>query len=158
MNIRRNEKAVSPVSATILMVAITVVLAAVLYVMVSGLIGTGTTGTPNVEMTTESTTDGYEFEFAKPSRSEALSSYKVNVMKNGVAWSVMPVLLSDGMTIENTGGAGEWLNFTDALGEGDLTAGDFFTLEELASGSEYEVAIFWASSNDKITSVTVNVS
>jgi flagellin-like protein len=37
--IREDEEAVSPVIATILMVAITVVLAAVLYVMVSGLIG-----------------------------------------------------------------------------------------------------------------------
>ncbi len=36
--IRKDEEAVSPVIATILMVAITVVLAAVLYVMVSGLI------------------------------------------------------------------------------------------------------------------------
>src|SRR5256885_13097449 len=36
--IRRDEAAVSPVIATILMVAITVVLAAVLYVMVSGLL------------------------------------------------------------------------------------------------------------------------
>src|SRR5713226_4938626 len=36
--IRKDERAVSPVIATILMVAITVVLAAVLYVMVSGLI------------------------------------------------------------------------------------------------------------------------
>ena len=36
--VRKNEEAVSPVIATILMVAITVVLAAVLYVMVSGLI------------------------------------------------------------------------------------------------------------------------
>src|SRR2546422_8628663 len=45
-NIRqKDEKAVSPVSATILMVAITVVLAAVLYVMVSGLIS-GPGGTP----------------------------------------------------------------------------------------------------------------
>src|SRR3970040_843400 len=42
--IRKDESAVSPVIATILMVAITVVLAAVLYVMVSGLIsGPGTT-------------------------------------------------------------------------------------------------------------------
>ena len=42
--IRKDEAAVSPVIATILMVAITVVLAAVLYVMVSGLIsGPGTT-------------------------------------------------------------------------------------------------------------------
>ncbi|MGQ0797230.1 MAG: archaellin/type IV pilin N-terminal domain-containing protein [Methanobacteriota archaeon] len=36
--IRKDEQAVSPVIATILMVAITVVLAAVLYVMVSGLL------------------------------------------------------------------------------------------------------------------------
>ncbi len=36
--VRKDEQAVSPVIATILMVAITVVLAAVLYVMVSGLI------------------------------------------------------------------------------------------------------------------------
>src|SRR3989442_34121 len=43
--IRKDEAAVSPVIATILMVAITVVLAAVLYVMVSGLI-TGPGGTP----------------------------------------------------------------------------------------------------------------
>ncbi len=42
--IRKDEQAVSPVIATILMVAITVVLAAVLYVMVSGLIsGPGNT-------------------------------------------------------------------------------------------------------------------
>ncbi len=42
--IRRDQKAVSPVIATILMVAITVVLAAVLYVMVQGLVqGPGAT-------------------------------------------------------------------------------------------------------------------
>src|SRR3972149_4159426 len=39
--VKRDEEGVSPVIATILMVAITVVLAAVLYVMVSGLIGDG---------------------------------------------------------------------------------------------------------------------
>jgi len=45
----RNEEGVSPVIAVILMVAITVVLAAVLYVMVSGMLGsTGTT--PTVSM------------------------------------------------------------------------------------------------------------
>ncbi len=43
--VRKDENAVSPVIATILMVAITVVLAAVLYVMVSGLL-TGPGGGP----------------------------------------------------------------------------------------------------------------
>jgi flagellin-like protein len=45
----KNEEGVSPVIAVILMVAITVVLAAVLYVMVSGMIGGGGT-TPRVSM------------------------------------------------------------------------------------------------------------
>jgi len=157
MNIRRNEKAVSPVIATILMVAITVVLAAVLYVMVSGLIGTGTTGAPTVEMITTSTSEGYELQFAQPSRAEGLTAYKVTVLKDSTAWSVMPVLLSNGMAIQNTGGAGEWLNFTDLLGEGDLTGGDFFTLENLDSGYEYEVILLWAASNNKITSEKMTV-
>ncbi len=45
----KNEEGVSPVIAVILMVAITVVLAAVLYVMVSGMIGTSGS-TPNISM------------------------------------------------------------------------------------------------------------
>jgi flagellin-like protein len=45
----RNEEGVSPVIAVILMVGITVVLAAVLYVMVSGMM-TSTNITPNVSM------------------------------------------------------------------------------------------------------------
>jgi len=154
--IRRNEKAVSPVIATILMVAITVVLAAVLYVMVSGLIGTGTTGAPTAEMIPTSTAEGYEFEFAQPSRAEGLSAYKVTVLKNGAPWSVMPVLVSAGMTIQNTAGDGEWLNFTDLLDEGDLTGGDFFTLEKLTSG-DYEVILLWAATNNKITSEEVSI-
>ena len=43
---KKNEAAVSPVIATILMVAITVVLAAVLYVMVMGMTPPGEGGTP----------------------------------------------------------------------------------------------------------------
>ena len=43
---KNNEEAVSPVIATILMVAITVVLAAVLYVMVIGMGDTGSIATP----------------------------------------------------------------------------------------------------------------
>ena len=45
----RDEEGVSPVIAVILMVAITVVLAAVLYVMVSGMLGSTTTS-PTVSM------------------------------------------------------------------------------------------------------------
>ena len=56
--IRKDESAVSPVIATILMVAITVVLAAVLYVMVSGLIS-GPGGTPQaLGVSVSQSTDG----------------------------------------------------------------------------------------------------
>ena len=56
--IREDEAAVSPVIATILMVAITVVLAAVLYVMVSGLI-TGPGNTPKaMGVVVQRSTDG----------------------------------------------------------------------------------------------------
>lgn len=47
---KKNNKAVSPVIATILMVAITVVLAAVLYVMVMGFGGTGSEQAPAITL------------------------------------------------------------------------------------------------------------
>lgn len=156
MNIRRNEKAVSPVIATILMVAITVVLAAVLYVMVSGLIGTGTTGAPTADMIASSTPEGYELEVAPPSRSEGLSAYKISVLKDNTPWTNMPVVVSGGMAIKNAGGD-EWLNFTDLTSDSKLTGGDFFTLEDLTSGSKYEVILLWASTDNKITSEEMNV-
>lgn len=154
MSIRRNEKAVSPVIATILMVAITVVLAAVLYVMVSGLIGTGTTGAPTAEMITTPTQDGYELEVAAPSRQEALNAYKVSVLKDGTPWGT-PAALAGGNIL--TGPAGEKLNFTDLTSDTKLTGGDFFTLEVLESGAQYEVILLWAANDNKITSETINV-
>ncbi len=56
--IRKDENAVSPVIATILMVAITVVLAAVLYVMVSGLLTGPGTGPRAMAVNIRLTADG----------------------------------------------------------------------------------------------------
>ncbi|OGS51024.1 MAG: hypothetical protein A3K65_05920 [Euryarchaeota archaeon RBG_16_68_12] len=56
--IRKDENAVSPVIATILMVAITVVLAAVLYVMVSGLLTGPGTGPRAMGVSIRATPDG----------------------------------------------------------------------------------------------------
>ncbi len=56
--IRKDEAAVSPVIATILMVAITVVLAAVLYVMVSGLLTPTGTGPRAMGVTVSRSGDG----------------------------------------------------------------------------------------------------
>ncbi len=56
--IRKDEGAVSPVIATILMVAITVVLAAVLYVMVSGLLTPTGTGPKAIGVLPSKSSDG----------------------------------------------------------------------------------------------------
>src|SRR6267143_3276140 len=56
--IRKDEAAVSPVIATILMVAITAVLAAVLYVMVSGLLTPTGTGPKTLGVVPGRSTDG----------------------------------------------------------------------------------------------------
>ena len=57
LSIRKDEQAVSPVIATILMVAITVVLAAVLYVMVTGLLQGPGAGPRSMGVTVSRSTD-----------------------------------------------------------------------------------------------------
>lgn len=57
---KKNNKAVSPVIATILMVAITVVLAAVLYVMVMGFGGGGSPEAPTVSLSKMTTASGVD--------------------------------------------------------------------------------------------------
>ena len=113
---------------------------------------------PSVDMVTTPTINGYEIEVAPPSRQEALSAYKVSVLKDGTPWSDMPVELTGGMEMKNTAGD-EWLNFTDLTSDDKLTGGDFFTLENLTSGSKYEVILLWVwGANDcKITSEVMYV-
>src|SRR5205809_145185 len=78
--IRKDEAAVSPVIATILMVAITVVLAAVLYVMVSGLITPVGGNKPLVTFAAVDQSSGNAtIAVAGASQSVSPSNYKVNL-------------------------------------------------------------------------------
>src|SRR5947207_11478653 len=78
--IRKDEAAVSPVIATILMVAITVVLAAVLYVMVSGLITPVGGNKPLVTFAAVDQRSGNAtIAVAGASQSVSPSNYKVNL-------------------------------------------------------------------------------
>ena len=83
--IRKDSEAVSPVIATILMVAITVVLAAVLYVMVLGFGGTSTT-TPAATYSKATITYGQKITI-------------VSLTKTDVPWDDVKIQLSDGTTI-----------------------------------------------------------
>src|SRR5512137_1388558 len=80
--IRKDSEAVSPVIATILMVAITVVLAAVLYVMVLGFGGTSVT-TPAATYSKAPVTNGEQINI-------------VSITKTDVAWDQIKVQMSDG--------------------------------------------------------------
>lgn len=133
--IRKDEKAVSPVIATILMVAITVVLAAVLYVMVTGLL-TGGTARPTVSMTAE--TPGstfYTVDVADSQPTETLASFKAALFVNNTEVDRISPLAND-----NTG----ILRFSDRDGGGRLTGGDRFTIYQVTGGNTvYELVLFW---------------
>jgi flagellin-like protein len=127
---RKNEEAVSPVIATILMVAITVVLAAVLYVMVLG-IGGGSTDTTIVTMTKSSTAAQYIYTVNSVSSKNPIPLTDVIVIVRGNdtvatisgAINTIPstaTLASFGVAFHDVGTAAGATMY--------LTAGDSFTL------------------------------
>ena len=109
----------------------------------------------SVHMITTPTPDGYELDIAAPINGENLDAYKIAVLKDGTPWAGFPKILVDGVI--GSGPAGEYLNFTDLTSNGKLTGGDFFMLENLTSGSQYEVILLWASTVCKLTSEVINV-
>ena len=120
--IRKNKEAVSPVIATILMVAITVVLAAVLYVMVMGFGGTSG-NTPTATMTyvktgtINSANDIYTFTVA-------------GVTRNDIKKTDLTVVLSPVPT------GGNYHNDTYA-GASYIGAGDTIQITGLRPGTPY---------------------
>ncbi len=133
--IRKDSEAVSPVIATILMVAITVVLAAVLYVMVLGFGGTSTT-TPAATYSKATITYGQKITI-------------ISITKTDVPWDDVKIQLSDGTTIvqwspakanqltstaynystNTVGGVAVNCVLTDVSGNGYVSGTDYFTLK-----------------------------
>ena len=111
--IRKDEGAVSPVIATILMVAITVVLAAVLYVMVSGLLTPTGTGPKVMGVTLSRSTDGSNWTLLITSTPSGLTTLgtKLTIISgggtnvlNGKAFNAL-VYSSDRAAFVGTGGS-----------------------------------------------------
>lgn len=119
---RKNEAAVSPVIATILMVAITVVLAAVLYVMVMGMTGptekgpTGVLGDPSVSV---NVTAGYDVVIS-------VTSLTPDTVITNLDYKIGTGTTADVSTIANYS-MGSCV-FTDVGGDGSASSGDFFTI------------------------------
>ncbi len=131
--IRKDEEAVSPVIATILMVAITVVLAAVLYVMVSGLItGPGPTK-PLVTFggITKVNTLTWTFSVASASTAVAPSNYKLNFaigQFTGTATNMGANGANTTVTVTGATPGSVGVKWTDLGGTGTVKGGDIFTI------------------------------
>jgi len=145
--IRKDAEGVSPVIATILMVAITVVLAAVLYVMVLGF--GGTTSTPSVSVQKKSTiSNGYKFEFTAPTSEVKWTDVTIQLSVQGsttaASWSPTTEDLTDSTppATKDYGSATAGtlhvsLNVTDLAGNGRMSQGDYITLTLYVSGEAF---------------------
>ena len=148
----KDRKGVSPVIATILMVAITVVLAAVLYVMVMGLGDISTTPNGQITKVEKTGTGEYKLTLSTFSPSTKLTDIKVNV--DGTLFTS-----SDGKTWVPDKDYTYEITVTDQAGDGKVSQGDYITVE-LAYGATVKlegatVAILHGPSGGEITKTTL---
>ena len=148
--IRKDEAAVSPVIATILMVAITVVLAAVLYVMVSGLITPVGGNKPLVTFAAVDQSSGNAtIAVAGASQSVSPSNYKVNLQVGSNTGSAVAMPTTGGlfatMTINSVVYRIYW---TDIGGGNTINEGDQFRVTgngvALTTASSYVFYLLWS--------------
>ncbi len=144
--IREDAKAVSPVIATILMVAITVVLAAVLYVMVTGLLAGPGASKPVITFgTPTAVTNGFTFQVAGASQNKAASNYKVNLQVNATAGTSQALAASMSFTVSGSTYTVSWTNIG---GTGNLVGGDTFTVVRtggpLLPQTTYKLVLLWS--------------
>ena len=114
---KRSERAVSPVIGVILMVAITVILAAVIGVFVMGLGDElGDSGAPTVTLGFDAGDDDYQVDISHQS-GDSLDTEDLSVIVNG-------------MTLEGPGdGTDDVWNWEDGDDPGTISAGERNTLE-----------------------------
>jgi len=154
---QRDEEAVSPVIATILMVAITVVLAAVLYVMVIGM-GGSSTSTPagswqDVAPTGQTTG---KCVFGAFTTDVAPLDIKIFMSINGTATGSITIPSNTGaapQTCTWTGGpAGAGVTYFDySPAGGTVNAGDYLSFTGLRSGTVYTLEVFHVPSEATVS-------
>ena len=138
--IRKDEAAVSPVIATILMVAITVVLAAVLYVMVSGLLTPTGQGPRVMGVNISPSGDGTNWTLLITTTPTGLttSAVKLTITTGGGANTVVNNIAFASLT------AGNWnTNKAQFIGSGGTTiiVGDRVLVSTTSYPAGYQVLI-----------------
>ena len=155
--IRKDEAAVSPVIATILMVAITVVLAAVLYVMVSGLLTPIGANKPVLTFAGPTQSSGnVTVAVADASQSVAPSNYKVNLQVGTTIGTAVAMPTTNGGFVSVVVGSTTYRVYYYDIGGGLLVnGGDQFrttgTNVALTSGA-YTFYLLWSDGSQIQTS------
>ncbi len=159
----KNRSAVSPVIATILMVAITVVLAAVLYVMVMGFGGTSSSAPTGTIAASEKLSDeDLKFQFGAFSKDTQFSDCKLLLTIDGDQPTESPAArtIADGMvfTIDSVVYT---LDLQDLTGDGKIANGDYVTISspsgtDLATG-EYILTLIWGQDGSTIGTKSITV-
>ncbi len=151
--IRKDQEAVSPVIATILMVAITVVLAAVLYVMVSGLLGGGgTTTAKTVGFSGIPGSQNWTLSVASVSTSGIAYTTTTFKIYNPGGAPVSTNLLSDILGSPTTGQCSNWATkkvcwIPSGSGQSQVTVGDRLNADKATYGpSNYRWELLDATS------------
>jgi flagellin-like protein len=130
--LRSRTEGVSPVVAEILLVAITVVLAAVIYLMASGMLGSHATPAPVVALAGPNpyAGGGYNATFVVADASRALTmvNYKFN-LEVGLSFGNATAFGSSGVPVPiRVNGTLYRVTWTDVDGGGTLTQGDEITV------------------------------
>ena len=169
--LRRQSEAVSPVIGTILMVAITIVLVAVLYVMVSDL--GKTSNTPFVMILDTSTeSNGYKVILTDPTAPVRWGEVMVQLSDgiNTITWlnfttddfvsSTSPVAWHYGNSTD-LGTLSIYLNITDRTGNGRINSGDFLeftthTSPTFLQSVDYTLTILYKPTGGEMMSDSIN--
>jgi flagellin-like protein len=167
--VRNKSEAVSPVIATILLVGITVVLAATLYVMVFGF-GGNTNTPPAATYTKASVSGGFKFTFTPFSKDTTWDQISVVLTDDSSAISFTNATTASMSSQSGTattvthcvgsrvlGNLTVWMNATDLAGNGYVNQGDSVTLTTaggvFSKSTTYTIVLLYKPTGDTITSL-----
>jgi flagellin-like protein len=153
-----NNKAVSPVIATILMVAITVVLAAVLYVMVMGFGGDGGSDTPTGSFTMTEAIDGthQKVQFGVLSPETSLTELKIIITTTAGSetWTYVSgaSLVAPATDVVTTVDA---ISYVDLAADSTISSGDYLNIQlDAGATGSFTVTMIYTDTGDSIDVIT----
>jgi len=152
-----NKVVIIVVIIVLLVILIPIILGAVLYFMVSGLVSSD--GQPTAPVVSFGPTQAFPSNrFSVPvvtvDRSAALAGFRVRLTADfGPGLCIGSCTLADGLL---DGNGALTLTFTDLDAAGTLTGGDSFSLEGTVPGTTYTLNLLWAASGNLIASRTIN--